>query len=79
MFEPVHGSAPKIAGTNAANPMAAILAVGMMLEYLEFPGVSSRIEAVVREAIREGKTIPDLGGTLGTREVGNWICARLLS
>jgi 3-isopropylmalate dehydrogenase len=79
MFEPVHGSAPKIAGTNTANPMAAILAVGMMLEYLGFPEVSSQIEEVVREAIRENKTTPDLGGTLGTREVGNWICARLLS
>jgi 3-isopropylmalate dehydrogenase len=79
MFEPVHGSAPKIAGTNTANPMAAILAVGMMLEYLGFPEVSAQIEAVVREAIRENKTTPDLGGTLGTREVGNWICARLLS
>ena len=79
MFEPVHGSAPKIAGTNTANPMAAILAVGMMLEYLGFPEVSSRIEEVVREAIREDQTTPDLGGTLGTREVGNWICARLLS
>jgi 3-isopropylmalate dehydrogenase len=79
MFEPVHGSAPKIAGTNTANPMAAILAVGMMLEYLGFPEVSSQIEAVVREAIREDQTTPDLGGTLGTREVGDWICARLLS
>ena len=79
MFEPVHGSAPKIAGTNTANPMAAILAVGMMLEYLGFPEVSSQIEEVVREAIRENKTTPDLGGTLGTRAVGNWICARLLS
>ena len=79
MFEPVHGSAPKIAGTNTANPMAAILAVGMMLEYLGFPEVSSQIEEVVREAIREDKTTPDLGGTLGTRKVGDWICARLLS
>jgi 3-isopropylmalate dehydrogenase len=79
MFEPVHGSAPKIAGTNTANPMAAILAVGMMLEYLGFPEVSSQIEEVVREAIREDQTTPDLGGTLGTREVGDWICARLLS
>jgi 3-isopropylmalate dehydrogenase len=79
MFEPVHGSAPKIAGTNTANPMAAILAVGMMLEYLGFPEVSSQIEEVVREAIREDKTTPDLGGTLGTRAVGDWIYARLLS
>jgi len=79
MFEPVHGSAPKIAGTNTANPMAGILAAGMMLEYLGFPEISSRIEEVVREAIRGDKTTPDLGGTLGTRGVGDWICARLLS
>lgn len=77
MFEPVHGSAPKYAGQNVANPMAAVLTAGMMLEYLGFPEVAAQIEKVVAEAIHQDKTTPDLGGTLGTREVGEWICARL--
>src|SRR2546422_156953 len=77
MFEPVHGSAPKYAGKNLANPMAAILSVGMMLENLGFPEEATRIESAVSEAIRQGKTTPDLAGSLGTREVGDWICSRL--
>ncbi len=77
MFEPVHGSAPKFAGKNLANPMAAILSVGMMLEYLSFGEEANRVENLVAEAIRQDKTTPDLGGLLGTREVGDWICAHL--
>jgi 3-isopropylmalate dehydrogenase len=77
MFEPVHGSAPKYAGKNLANPMAAILSVGMMLENLGFAEEATRIEGAVSEAIRQGKTTPDLAGSLGTREVGDWICSRL--
>jgi isocitrate/isopropylmalate dehydrogenase len=77
MFEPVHGSAPKYAGKNVANPLAAILTVGMMLEELGFPEESARVEAVVAEAIHEGITTPDLGGSLGTREVAEWIRTRL--
>jgi 3-isopropylmalate dehydrogenase len=77
MFEPVHGSAPKYARKNVANPLAAILTVGMMLEDLGFPEESMRIEKVVTEAIHQGITTPDLGGSLGTREVAEWLCARL--
>lgn len=77
MFEPVHGSAPGIAGKNQANPMAAILTTGMMLESLGFPEASSRIETVVREAIHQNVATADFGGTLATREVGDWICERL--
>jgi 3-isopropylmalate dehydrogenase len=77
MFEPVHGSAPKYAGKNVANPLAAILTVGMMLEELGFPEESARVETVVAEAIHEGITTPDLGGLLGTREVAEWIRTRL--
>ncbi len=77
MFEPVHGSAPKYAGKNVANPMAAILAVGMLLDYLGFPREAGQIENAVAAAIRQGKTSPDLGGALGTQEVGDWICAYL--
>jgi 3-isopropylmalate dehydrogenase len=77
MFEPVHGSAPIIAGKNQANPMAAILAAAMMLDYLGFAEIAGRVESAVRGAIQEAKTTRDLGGSLGTREVGDWICGRL--
>jgi 3-isopropylmalate dehydrogenase len=77
MYEPVHGSAPKFAGKNIANPMAAILTVGMMLGDLGFTEETSRIEHAVAEAIHCNQTTPDLGGALGTREVGDWICAHL--
>ena len=77
MFEPVHGSAPDLAGKNRANPIAAILATGMMLGYLGHAGAARDVESAVVEAIREGRTTPDLGGSLGTDEVGEWICRRL--
>jgi 3-isopropylmalate dehydrogenase len=77
MFEPVHGSASGLAGKNLANPLAAILAAEMMLENLDYLEAAGDIERAVAEAVRRGQTTPDLGGTLGTREVGDWICSRL--
>ncbi|HUY15798.1 MAG TPA: isocitrate/isopropylmalate dehydrogenase family protein [Terriglobia bacterium] len=77
MFETVHGSAPQIAGKNIANPMAAILTAGMMLDHLGYPAEKACIENVVVEAIRQGMTTQDIGGSLGTREVADWIIARL--
>jgi 3-isopropylmalate dehydrogenase len=77
MFETVHGSAPNIAGKNLANPMAAVLTLGMMLEHLGHSRAGARAEEVVRDAIGSGITTRDLGGNLGTREVGDWIAARL--
>ncbi len=68
MFEPVHGSAPPIAGKNLANPMGAILTAAMMLEHLGLTGPAQRIQAAVVKAVREKKTTGDIGGTLGTRE-----------
>jgi 3-isopropylmalate dehydrogenase len=73
LFEPVHGSAPTIAGKNIANPMGAILTIGMMLEYLGWASESQAVETAVRAALRAGKTTAELGGSLGTREVGDWI------
>ena len=73
LFEPVHGSAPGIAGKNLANPMGAILAAGMMLAHLGLAGEARAIESAVRAAITEGKTPAELGGPLGTREVGDWL------
>ncbi len=77
MFEPVHGSAPKFAGKNIANPFAAILSVQMMLEHLGFASEAALIESTIRECIREDECTPDLGGNLGTREAGDAVCRRL--
>jgi 3-isopropylmalate dehydrogenase len=77
MFEPVHGSAPPIAGKNIANPMGAILTTAMMLEHLGYPQAARAIEAAVASCVYEDKTTPDVGGNLGTREVGDAIVARL--
>jgi 3-isopropylmalate dehydrogenase len=73
LFEPVHGSAPAIAGKNIANPMGAVLTVGMMFEYLGWKSEADAIVAAVHAALREGKTPAELGGTMGTREVGEWL------
>ncbi len=77
LFEPVHGSAPALAGKNVANPMGAILSAGLMLEHLGWPEEAARLEQAVRWAVDEDCTTPDLGGTRGTREVGEAIEARL--
>src|SRR5580704_3761286 len=73
LFEPVHGSAPNIAGKGIANPMGSVLTVSMMLEYLGWQTESQAVESAVRAALREGKTPAELGGSLGTREVGDWL------
>ena len=73
MFEPVHGSAPPLAGKNIANPMGAILTAAMMLRHLGFSREARRIEAEVLDAIRQKRTTQDIGGQLGTSEVGEWI------
>ena len=77
MFEPVHGSAPDIAGKNIANPLGAVLTSAMMLEYLGWIDEAAVLDGAVRAALREGKTTPDLGGSLGTRELGDWLAAHL--
>jgi 3-isopropylmalate dehydrogenase len=77
MFEPVHGSAPPIAGKNIANPFGAILTAAMMLAYLGMVAEAQKIEAAVLEAVRQKKTTVDIGGTLGTREAGEWVAQRV--
>ena len=79
MFEPVHGSAPPIAGKNEANPFGAILTAAMMLDHLHFTQEADKIEAAVLEAVRQKKTTQDIGGSLGTKEAGEWIVGRLSS
>jgi 3-isopropylmalate dehydrogenase len=73
LFEPVHGSAPAIAGKNIANPMGAVLTAGMMFEYLGWKPEAQAIVAAVHAALREGKTPAELGGSMGTRELGDWL------
>lgn len=77
MFEPVHGSAPPMAGKNIANPMGAILTSAMMLEHLGFSEAATKIEAAVVAAVRARKTTQDIGGTIGTKEVGDWIAGQV--
>jgi 3-isopropylmalate dehydrogenase len=79
MFEPVHGSAPPIAGKNIANPFGAILTAAMMLTHLGMAREAQKIEAVVLDAVRQKKTTADIGGTLGTREAGEWVAGRVAS
>jgi 3-isopropylmalate dehydrogenase len=73
LFEPVHGSAPPLAGKNVANPMGAILSAALMLETLGRKQEAALIESTVERAVHEDKTTVDIGGTLGTRDVGEWI------
>ena len=77
MFEPVHGSAPPIAGKNIANPMGSILTAAMMLAHLGLNAHAQKIEDAVLEAVREKKTTVDVGGLLGTRECASWIAERV--
>ena len=79
MFEPVHGSAPPIAGKNVANPMGSILTAAMMLAHLGLTEESQKIEDAVVQAVREKKTTVDVGGSMGTREVAAWIAERVAS
>ena len=77
LFEPVHGSAPPLAGKGIANPIGAILTSAMMLEYLGFQTLSNEIEDAVRGAISANETTRDLGGQLSTEQAGAAITARL--
>ena len=73
MFEPVHGSAPPIAGKNMANPFGAILTAAMMLAHLGMAAEAEKIEGAVFDAVRQKKTTQDIGGELGTKEAGEWV------
>lgn len=75
MFEPVHGSAPKYAGKDTANPIGAILTVQMMLENLGAIEAARAIETSVVDAIEAGRCTRDIGGTLGTAATGDAIAS----
>lgn len=73
MFEPVHGSAPPLAGKNVANPMGAILSAALMLDYLGLRQEARAVEAAVQAAVTSGQGTREIGGSLGTRETGDVI------
>jgi len=78
VFEAVHGSAPKYAGLNRANPTALILSGVLMLRHLGHPDAAERVETALRAVVAEGRaTTPDMGGTAGTSEFADAIIQRL--
>jgi 3-isopropylmalate dehydrogenase len=77
LFEPVHGSSPPLAGKNLANPMGSMLTAAMMLEHLGMEKAAKRIEDSVIACVNEDKMTKDVGGTMGTREVGDAVVGKL--
>jgi len=77
LFEPVHGTAPDIAGRGLVNPIGAILSASMMVKHLGHTDMASAIEGAVESAIRAGECTRDLGGGLSTGEVGDAVARRL--
>src|SRR5580658_8338696 len=77
LFEPVHGSAPNIAGKGIANPLGSVLTSAMMLEFLGWQPESERIRKAVKSAFLQNILTPDLGGEKKTAEVGDWLAAHV--
>jgi len=77
LFEPVHGSAPDIAGEGVANPSAMVLSAAMLLDYLGFDGEAARVRDAVETVLAEGPHTPDLGGDAATEDVTEAILERL--
>jgi 3-isopropylmalate dehydrogenase len=73
LFEPVHGSAPTIAGKSIANPLGSVLTAGMLVEFLGWKAEAAAVHSAVKEALLKNYLTPDLGGTKKTFEVGDWI------
>lgn len=79
IFEPVHGSAPDIAGKGIANPSAMILTATMMLKHFGYIEEAGRVEKALEQVLAEGKTTPDLGGNLKTMEMAEEVVKKLRS
>jgi 3-isopropylmalate dehydrogenase len=77
LFEPVHGSAPPLAGKAEANPAGAILSAALMLEYLGRGDAARAVEAAVRDSVEAGETTRDTGGQLSTKQAGERIRAKI--
>ena len=78
LFEPIHGSAPDIAGKGIANPIGAIRSAAMMMEWLGEPEMARRIERAVACALEKGVKTPDLGGSSGTADVTRAVAGYLV-
>ena len=79
MFEPVHGSAPKYAGTGRANPMGAVLSSALMLDQIGYPEAGRALDQAVIQAVRDGQTTVDVGGTMTTSQVGDLLARTVAS
>ncbi len=79
LYEPVHGSAPDIAGTGRANPMAAVLSAALLLRDQGAEAAAAALEAAVDAALAAGVRTPDVGGSATTAEVGDWLASRVAS
>ena len=77
LFEPVHGSAPRLVGLGKANPVATFLCIALMFEEFGFVAPARELEAAIRATTEAGETTPDLGGLLGTSEVTDAVLAHL--
>ena len=77
LFEPVHGTAPDIAGRGVVNPIGAILSASMMVRHLGYTEMATAIEGAVESAIRAGECTRDVGGSLSTSECGDAVAKRL--
>lgn len=79
LFEPVHGSAPDIAGRGEANPFGAIACAAMLLRHLGARDAASAVDDAVAGALAEGVRTPDLGGRASTEDVGQWVAERIVA
>src|SRR4029077_12930678 len=77
LFEPVHGSAPDIAGKQLANPCGAVLSAALLLDFLEFSVEAREVRSAVRRAVGSGARTADLGGNMPTRDMGQAIISAL--
>jgi tartrate dehydrogenase/decarboxylase / D-malate dehydrogenase len=75
MFEPIHGSAPDIAGRGIANPIGTVWSVGLMLQHLGEPAAADRVLRAMQDVLRDGPKTGDIGGTASTSEVGDAVVA----
>jgi tartrate dehydrogenase/decarboxylase/D-malate dehydrogenase len=78
MFEPLHGSAPDIAGQNLANPVGQIWSAKLLLDFHGYEQLGDVVLGAIEGTVRAGITTPDLGGRATTREVGDAIAERIL-
>jgi 3-isopropylmalate dehydrogenase len=78
LYEPIHGSAPDIAGKGIANPLGTIASVAMMLRYsLGLPDLATKVERAVDKVLNDGHRTPDLGGSVTTSQMGDHVCRAL--